>query len=145
MAELSKIQDIVVVESASLPIEPVSPKKKLNIMLAMILGSVLGMITIFFQEVFDKKINNVDSLSNSYSLPVLAMIPRYETGLFEQLDNSNNIKNKLVTLMDDKHEFLESYRLLRTQVFNISKNIKKNILFLPVRMKIPVKQPLWRI
>ncbi|MCB0281457.1 MAG: AAA family ATPase [Calditrichae bacterium] len=127
MAELSKIQDIVVVESASLPIEPVSPKKKLNIMLAMILGSVLGMITIFFQEVFDKKINNVDSLSNSYSLPVLAMIPRYETGLFEQLDNSNNIKNKLVTLMDDKHEFLESYRLLRTQVFNISKNIKKNI------------------
>jgi len=116
MAELSKLQDIVVVDSAREPIKPVSPKKMLNMVAGLFLGIVLGLLAVFGTEFRNKKILNLDEVEKEYQFPILGIIPHYTKEIQNKIDNSTSYRERLITMMDDLDGFKESYRVLKTKI-----------------------------
>ena len=55
-----------------------SPKKMLNLILAIFLGAFGGLGLAFFMEYLDDKIEKVEDVEQTLDLPVLASVPIFE-------------------------------------------------------------------
>lgn len=60
---------------ATVPGAPISPKKKLDVMLAFVVGLMAGCALAFLLEQFDNTIKNPDDIRRVVGLPTLAVIP----------------------------------------------------------------------
>jgi uncharacterized protein involved in exopolysaccharide biosynthesis len=69
-----KLANISIVEPASPPIQPVKPKKVLNIILSIILGGVAAVGVAFSSEYLSHSFNNSEDVKKHLDLPVLASI-----------------------------------------------------------------------
>lgn len=116
MAELSKLQDITIVDPAHEPQSPVAPNKMFNILVAMIIGSFLGILGVFLLELKDSKLINLDELEEEFNLPIFSIIPSYSNEIKEKIKNPVESKDRFVTLMDEQEGFRETYRLLKTKI-----------------------------
>ncbi|MFH1138203.1 MAG: DUF4388 domain-containing protein [Pseudomonadota bacterium] len=67
-------------EKASLPTEPVKPKKVFNLALGLVLGLFLGVGLAFFIEFMDQTLHNRKEVENLLQLPVLSDIPVESNG-----------------------------------------------------------------
>ena len=74
--EASEIGNIRVLERAQLPLNPIRPKKVLNLVLGFVTGSFLGMFLSFMFEYFNNKIRTQEDVERELGLPVIAVIPR---------------------------------------------------------------------
>jgi len=116
IAELSKLQDIAVVDEAHEPLKPISPRKIFNMMVAVVLGVFFGIVGIFLLELKDSKLVNLDELESEFNLPIFAIIPTYSREIKEDINSSENGKQKFVTMMDEGEGFRETFRLLKTKL-----------------------------
>jgi capsular exopolysaccharide synthesis family protein len=116
MAELSKLQDITVVDPAHEPLTPVLPRKFFNLVVALILGVFIGIIGIFLLELKDSKLINLDELEEEFNLPIFSIIPAYSNQIKDKINKSVDSKDKFVTLIDEQEGFRETYRLLKTKI-----------------------------
>lgn len=116
MAELSKLQDIAVVDPAYEPLKPIAPRKIFNLFVALILGGFVGLIGVFLLELKDNKLINLDVLEEEFSIPLFAIIPKYSNVIRERIKNAAESKEKFVTLMDEQEGFRETFRLLKTKL-----------------------------
>jgi uncharacterized protein involved in exopolysaccharide biosynthesis len=73
--DTEKIASVSLIQPASPPREPVSPKKRLNFLLAIFLGAFGGLGLAFFVEYLDDKLEKVEDVEEVFQLPVLASIP----------------------------------------------------------------------
>jgi capsular exopolysaccharide synthesis family protein len=126
MAELSKLQDIVVVEPAH---KASTSQRRIHPALALIFGLVLGIGGAFVLESMNKKITNLDDVENEFNLPVLAIIPKYKKDVLKSIQTAADYKSRFVTLMDNQDGFRESYRVLRTKLSSAADEKKKMIMF----------------
>jgi len=129
MAEFSKLQDIVIVDSAQLAFKPISPRKILNIGLGIIFGFIVGLVGMVLQEFFEKRITTVEEIEHKYSYPVLAVIPQYSKQIQKRIRQAQKAEDRLVNLMENQEIFNESYRVVRTKLFNCSDKNIKTLLF----------------
>lgn len=67
--------DVAVLNFATAPTRPTSPKPMINLLLAGILGLLLGGAVALCQEWLDRRVRSIDDLVNGLGLPVLAYIP----------------------------------------------------------------------
>lgn len=118
MAELSKIQDIITIDSATMPYKPISPKKLLNLILALFAGILIGLVDIFIQEAFSKKITKIEDIERSQMFPILGVIPKYDKKLFSTINNSKSIGDRFVVLMNTEHIAREAYSLIKAKLIN---------------------------
>ena len=88
LAKLQKGVRIRVISPAIVPTDPVKPRKKINIALALILGIVGGLSLAFFIEYFDHSINSPYELERFAELPVLGSVRDINI-------NSSNYKRKI--------------------------------------------------
>jgi capsular exopolysaccharide synthesis family protein len=116
LAELSKLQDIVVIDPATEPIIPKGPKKLFNFLIALVLGSLAGVLGIFFVELKNSKLVNLDELESDFRLTVLSIIPKYPRALKQKIETANDPKEKFISLIDEESGFKETYSLLRTKL-----------------------------
>lgn len=116
MAELSKLQDITIVDPAHEPLLPASPNKILNLFISLVLGIFVGLISIFLLELKDSKLINLDALEEEFNLPIFAIIPSYSDEIKEKIKASSEAKDKFVTLMDEQEGFKETFRVLKTKL-----------------------------
>ena len=116
MAELSKLQDIIIVDPAHEPVKPVSPKKLLNLIIALIIGNFIGLLVVFIFELRDNRLISLDELEQDFNLPVFAIIPTYTNAIKDKIENAKDSRDKFVTLMDEQEGFKETYRLLKTKL-----------------------------
>jgi tyrosine-protein kinase Etk/Wzc len=116
MAELSKLQDIAVVDPAHEPLKPVAPRKIFNLFVAIILGGFLGLLGVFLLELKDNKLINLDVLEEEFNLPIFAIIPKYSNVIRDRIKNATESKEKFVTLMNEQEGFRETFRLLKTKL-----------------------------
>ena len=116
IAELSKLQDIAVVDEAHEPLNPISPRKIFNMMIAVVLGTFFGLVGIFLLELRDSKLVNLDELETEFNLPIFAIIPTYTREIRDDLNSTENGKQKFVTMMDEGEGFRETFRLLKTKL-----------------------------
>lgn len=73
--DTKKMANVSVMQSALTPFKPISPKKGLNIVLAIFLGGFGGLGLAFFREYLDDSLETPEDVEQSLQLPVLASIP----------------------------------------------------------------------
>ena len=111
LTEEMKTGNIRVVDRAEVPENPVKPKKKLNVLLAMVVGLTLGIGLAFFLEYMDNTIKMPEEVKNYLGIPYLGMVPAMETKA-----SQNGIPGDLVTLHSPKSTASESFRGIRTGI-----------------------------
>ncbi|MFZ2322569.1 MAG: polysaccharide biosynthesis tyrosine autokinase [Ignavibacteriaceae bacterium] len=116
VAELSKMQDISIVDEAKIPENPSWPKKSLIVLVSLILGGFLGTLLIFSVELYRTRFVNLDELETEFSVPILSIIPKYSKEILDDLKNSKS-EYKLATLLSKDNGLIETYRLFRTKLF----------------------------
>lgn len=70
--------DVKIIENVRVPEAPVSPNKKLNIAIAILLGMMVGVGLALLIEFMDSTFKDKDSLENALGLPVIGVIPDTE-------------------------------------------------------------------
>ena len=113
--EVEQDVKVKVFERAIVPTAPVSPKRKQNILVMMILGFAIGIGLAFLLEEMEETIHSSDDVRNYLNLPVLGSIPY-----------SAETINKLITDVALKSPIAEAYRRLSffTQLFCLDPPIK---------------------
>jgi len=92
-----------VIDNAYSDGEPVSPKKKIILLGALLLGFILPIGIIYVIDLLDNKVHSTDDL-NTYRLPHVAIVPLSKEGI------------KLVALDNPRSVMSEAFRILRTNV-----------------------------
>ncbi len=118
MAELSKLQDIIILDYAEEPLKPILPNKKLNLIAALLFGFVLGMFALFIYEFNDKKLSDVYEIEKDFHYPILSVIPTYTKEIKETVKESGSITKRFVALIEGAFNYKEAYRILETKASN---------------------------
>lgn len=116
MAEVSKLQDIIVVDPPQIPLTAVGPNKKFNMIIAFVLGSFLGILAILVVELKNSRYINIDDLEDDLQYPILAMVPKFPREIVKRIESSKENRDKFVTLNDNNSGIKESFRLLKTKL-----------------------------
>lgn len=70
--------NLQIIQAAQLPENPVSPNKKLNILIAFVLGLMVGVGVVLLLEYLDNTFKSRDELEKALDLPIIGTIPDYE-------------------------------------------------------------------
>lgn len=92
-------------EVAQVPLNPVRPKKAVNIALGCLFGLFVGILMALLQEYLDDRINSVDDADRVLGLPSLGYAPTLSAS-----------DARLLPQMQGMDPAAESYRLLRTNI-----------------------------
>ncbi|MHC1724388.1 MAG: YveK family protein [Aminipila sp.] len=68
--------DIQVMDYAIVPVDPVSPNKKMNLAIAFLIGLMGSMGLAFVLEMMDRTIKTEDEVERYIGVPIIGMIPR---------------------------------------------------------------------
>ena len=131
-------RNVYVIDKAIEPLEPVRPKKKLNLLLGVLIGLGLGVGLAFVREYFDNSVKSPEELEQ-LGFNVLTSIPKIQMQKFEKKIESRleklgpiegkKIEARLITHLDPKSPVSEAYRTLRTNLqFSKIENDLKTIL-----------------
>ncbi|EOU1740926.1 capsular biosynthesis protein [Clostridium perfringens] len=76
--ELIPNGNVQVIQKAQLPERPVSPNKKLNILIASVLGLMVGVGVVLLLEYLDNTFKSREELEKTLDLPIIGSIPDYD-------------------------------------------------------------------
>ena len=79
VAEEIKLSNVSVVDHASSPHYPSKPKKRLNLMLASVVGMMMGVGLAFFLEYLDNTLKTPEDVERRLGLPTLGVVPSFST------------------------------------------------------------------
>lgn len=113
IAKASTISNIDVVDPAILPMTPIKPNKKKNILLGLLVGLMLAVGLAMFQEYLDDTIKDADGARLELGMPVLAVIPHIQS---KGAPDSSSKEASLVANLEPKSVVAEAFRALRTSL-----------------------------
>jgi len=126
LTEDMKTGNIRVIDRAEAPKLPIKPKKKLNLLLAIIVGLVTGVGLAFFFEYLDNTIKIPEDVKQHLNIPYLGLSPLFEAP--SQGNPGDNEYPELVTFHSPKSTASESYRGIRTSVLLSSAESEPQII-----------------
>jgi uncharacterized protein involved in exopolysaccharide biosynthesis len=101
------VSNIRITEQAQLPMFPISPNKKRNLLLGVILGLMIGIGISFVWEYLDRSLRTEEDVRKYLGLPVLSVIPIAEKEKLKSYgQNSDSPKQKTKS-----EKFREIFRL----------------------------------
>jgi non-specific protein-tyrosine kinase len=106
VTEASRLSNVIVVEPAEIPEEPVSPRTLLNTLLAAVVGLMLAVGVVFLVEYLDDTVKTDEDVQRQLTLPTLGNIGRI-TPVKEPGDH-------LIALNHPRSPISEAYRVLRS-------------------------------
>lgn len=77
--ELIPNGNVQVIQKPQLPEYPISPNKKRNILIAFVLGLVLGGVVVLLIEYLDNTFKSREELEKTLELPIIGAIPDYDS------------------------------------------------------------------
>ncbi|HHD2738458.1 TPA: YveK family protein [Clostridium perfringens] len=77
--ELIPNGNVQVIQKPQLPEHPVSPNKKLNILIAFVLGLMIGVGVVLLLEYLDNTFKSREELEKTLDLPIIGAIPDYDS------------------------------------------------------------------
>lgn len=107
VTEQSQSVNVWVIKEATVPQHPSQPRKILNLLLGVALGSLGGIVLAFFVEYLDNTVKSAEEVEQRFGLTVL--------GAIEQLKGKANQVESFV-LQEPLSPFAESYRLIRSSI-----------------------------
>ncbi|MEG1411833.1 MAG: Wzz/FepE/Etk N-terminal domain-containing protein [Terrisporobacter sp.] len=66
-----------VIDKAEVPVNPIKPNKKMNVLIAMVLGAMISIFIIFLLEALNTKIKSPKDIEEKLGIPVFGVIPKY--------------------------------------------------------------------
>lgn len=75
--EIKKVDSVSIVDKAEVPDSPVKPNKKLNILIAFVVGLMASVGLAFLLEHLDNTIKTTNDVEDVLGIPVLGVIPNY--------------------------------------------------------------------
>ena len=134
ITQAGKSGNVSILDKAIEPLGPISPNKRLNMMLGALIGLGLGLGIVFVREYFDNSIKNVEEVEK-LGFNLLGTIPKIDVESVEKKrqkkweSDGEEIESRLVTHLDPKSPISEAYRTLRTNLaFTRLDNSMKTIL-----------------
>jgi capsular exopolysaccharide synthesis family protein len=102
-----RTSNIRVVDPAEAPVDPVTPRRALNILVGLFGGAFLGVGLAFFFEYLDNRVKTPEEIENELGLPSLGLIPM-----------TASVSGKANPLISDSAppSFSEAFRALRTNI-----------------------------
>ena len=76
LREAAEIGTIRVIEQARTPLAPYEPRKKLNVIIGLFAGSLIGLSLIFLRDSFNDALSGEEEIETMLDLPVLASIQK---------------------------------------------------------------------
>lgn len=104
-ADISNIQ---VVDHSLLPVEPDKPRIKLNLLLAIGIGLMLGVAAAFLLEFLDNTVKSMDEISDRFGITILGVLPEAEEKYREKLD--------FLVVSEPRAGFSEAIRTTRVSI-----------------------------
>lgn len=114
LTEDMRTGNIRIVDTAEVPNHPVRPKKRLNLLLALIMGLVTGMGLAFFFEYLDNTIKLPEDVKQHLKIPYLGPVPLFASERAGNPDDGTH--PDLITLHSPRSSASESYRGIRTSI-----------------------------
>lgn len=103
--------NLAVLDRASQPTAPISPRPMVNLALALFAGILLSAVFVFIRERFVDAIRTPDEVTPKLGLPLLNVIPLLPTGI-----------DSVTALGNRRSNFAEAYYALRTSLGLMSSN-----------------------
>lgn len=123
LTEEMKTGNIRVVDKAEVPRNPIKPRKKLNVLLAMVVGLTLGVGLAFFLEYLDNTIKFPDEIREHLGVPYLGMVPAIDLDA-----DSDGVPTDLVTVHSPKSTISEAFRGIRTSILYSSADSAPSVI-----------------
>ena len=76
--EIKKVDSVSIVDSAVTPTSPVKPNKKLNVLIAFVVGLMASVGLVFLLEYIDNTVKTSSDVEQLLGIPVLGVIPNYD-------------------------------------------------------------------
>ena len=108
--------NIQIIDPAELPTKPYKPNKRLNLLLAAVVGLFLGVGLAFFFEYLDNTIKTPEDLEQWIRLPSFGMVPEISNGSRRRLEKGASYPVELITYGHPKSMLSEAYRSIRTSI-----------------------------
>lgn len=102
----------------------VAPKKKLIILLATVLGAILGTIIALLRNSMKNVVRDPEELESKIGVPVIATVPRSKA--LRRLGKNNRSSNRLLSYADHNSPSYEAIKSLRTYLMFGMPAIGKN-------------------
>ena len=103
--------NVSILDLATVPRYPISPRKRLNLMIGAMLGLFLGLAAAFFLDYLDNTFRTPDDIEKHLGLSVLGVIPK--------LREDSTVNDRAIK---------EAYQSLRTSVIFSSKNHRRKVI-----------------
>lgn len=107
LAEAQSLDNIIIDEPALVPKEPVKPQKRLNTLLAAVVGAMLAVGVAFLMEYLDDTIKTPDDIRQTLGISPLGAIARIRP---------KNDESPLIAAHQPRSPISEAYRVLRTNL-----------------------------
>lgn len=72
---ITKANSVEVIDKAIVPEDPIKPNKVMNILIAAVLGIMIGLFIVFVLEYMDNKIKTPQDIEKYINLPILGVVP----------------------------------------------------------------------
>jgi succinoglycan biosynthesis transport protein ExoP len=110
-----KTGNIRVIDRAEVPESAIKPRKRLNILLAIILSLFIGIGLAFFFEYLDNTVKIPDDIKQHIKIPYLGLTPLFTTDA--KASSRDEVNPELITFRYPMSTASESYRGIRTNIF----------------------------
>lgn len=148
IVEKSKIGNVRIIEEALTPKNPIKPNKKMNMLIAIVLGAGLGFGAALLLHSLDSKIRTFDDVRKFVGFKILGTIPYIHTTdsdideieknlkkckpseREDLLNSKRQIEARLVTNYSPKSSPAEAFRILRTNILAQQKQGQANTILI---------------
>jgi capsular exopolysaccharide synthesis family protein len=108
--------NIQILDQAELPTKPYKPNKRLNLLLAVVVGLFLGVGLAFFFEYLDNTVKTPEDVEQLIRLPSFGMVPEISYEGRRRLEKGVSYPVELITFGRPKSMLSEAYRNIRTSL-----------------------------
>jgi capsular exopolysaccharide synthesis family protein len=110
-----KANNISIVSPAEVPVNPVRPKKRLNLLIALIVGAFGGVGLAFLFEYLDDTVKGVEEIESSADVAILGNIPEIDPD-----DTMGEKEKDIITHIKPKDPISEAFKTFRTNITMLS-------------------------
>jgi len=114
--QAGQLNNVRIMDYAKTPQSPIKPRKKLNAMLGLLVGLMLGGGLAFLLEYLDTSVRTIEDVKKHFSWPVLGVIPRFDRTNDEPSGKTSRSGIEAVVSKHPKSVSAEAYRTLRTNL-----------------------------
>ena len=118
VADIVNVENIRIIDEAPVPTEPVFPNVNINTLLAAVIGLVVGLLFVYFNDLFSDSFDTQESVERELEMDVIASIPKYK-------EKKNAYNRGLIALNEPNSYLAESFKMLRTNINYMNKETEQ--------------------